>query len=98
MDVSENTDLSHNDVSSNATTDVSNQPVNRILNVNLHMNCIIIKSDDPAIPSKAIVVSSIGGPLTEEQKADIIRREQAKMKEAAAAAPAPTEEVTSETA
>lgn len=49
------------------------------INLNVHLNCIIIKSSNPAIPSKAIVVPSYNGPLTAEQQNEIIRREREKM-------------------
>jgi hypothetical protein len=68
------------DVPTVPLSDVSNTEVlNSVINVNVHMNCIIIKSHDPNVPSKAVIVTSYGGPLSDDQRAEIIIRERAKM-------------------
>jgi hypothetical protein len=67
-----------------ASEDIIQQP--KPINFNIHLNCIIITSDNPAIPSKALAVPSFGGPLSAEQTEEIIRREREKMAEAAKSA------------
>jgi hypothetical protein len=51
----------------------------RVIDIKVHYNIIVIKSNIPGVEPKAFIVPSLNGEMTSEQKADFIARERAKM-------------------
>jgi hypothetical protein len=72
------------DVSADVIT-YTEPPAPQVVMGNIQLSCIIIKSRWPGIASKAVVVPTINGVLSNERRAEIILAERKKMADAAAA-------------